>query len=124
MILDRHCVSSYRKGELATVVSDRCGLERKGTVVLSSEADSPLVVFRHRKVVDIIPVRTLGYSNNRVTLKCQLGSDHSTHVTYPEADDLFRGFGDYSRHIKRLLSRPSGTVPSWRVCVLSGFLQP
>src|SRR6266852_710507 len=98
MVLDRHSVSSNRESKLATVVSDSRGLERKRTVVLSSKADSPLVVLSHGKVVDIIPIGTLGYSHNLVTLKRQLSGDHSAHVADAETNHVHCRFVDYGRH--------------------------
>src|SRR6266566_2537058 len=44
MVLDRHCVPADRKCELAAVVPNSGALQRKGTVVLSSESDPPLIV--------------------------------------------------------------------------------
>jgi|SRR6266702_8357082 len=95
MVLDRHSVSSNRESKLATVVSDSRGLERKRAVVLSSEPDSPLVVFRHGKVVDIIPVGPLGYSYHFVVLKGQLSGDYSAHVAYAETYNVYSWFIDY-----------------------------
>src|SRR5256885_8194479 len=98
MVLDRHSVSSNRESKLATLVSDGRGLERKRAVVLSSKADSPFVVFRHGKVVDIIPVWPLGYSHNLVTLEGQLSGDYSAHIAYAKTDHVHCRFINYGRH--------------------------
>src|SRR6266566_7382052 len=98
MVLDRHSVSSNRESKLATLVSDGRGLERKRAVVLSFKADSPLVVFRHGKIVDIIPVGPLGNSHNFVTLKGQLSRHYTAHVANAETDYVHGRFGDYGRH--------------------------